>query len=164
MNTMLASSPESEPTELVKTRAPWSHLKLLAVAGLFAACSSLNAPVVETSVWALVSVNGQTVPYDEGPEPPRPNVSTPCNSLLTRGQLSLVSETSTFEFWYEHGSTCTDRVLGRSGATGTYRVSGGNLELKASIGPGEFETYRAVVRGGTIDLPSRFYHLKFSRS
>ncbi|MCC6316171.1 MAG: hypothetical protein IT361_00675 [Gemmatimonadaceae bacterium] len=126
-------------------------------------CKGTNDVAIADGSYPLATVNGKSLPFDEGPEPPRPGASGSCHSLLLRGELLLQRANQTFEFWYEHGSTCTDRTLGRSGATGTYRELAGGLELVAVTGPGLTETYRASISRNTISVASRYYSLGFAR-
>lgn len=140
----------------------FTRLALLACALILADCAT--APTaIRGGTYPLAAVNGLPLPYDEGPEPPRPGDTRDCHSTISGGQLTIDSATGTFTFWYEHGSTCSDRTLGRSDVSGEYRIQGGSLILVATIGEGVTETYRARTRPTGIEVPARYYTLTFRR-
>ena len=127
------------------------------------ACQDSTAPVVLDGNYALVRLNGQTLPFDFGPLPPMPGASNECHELLTSGRLTVSGAQTTFELTYEKRDSCGYRLLGTAGSFGSFRQDGAQLVLTADLGGGRSEDYTGKVRRSTIEVSDRFYDYTFQR-
>jgi hypothetical protein len=134
----------------------------LAVYGV-GACQDATAPMIVDGDYPLVRLNGQRLPFDFGPLPPRPGTSTECHELLTSGLLRVARAQGTFELTYEKRDSCNDRLLGTAGSFGSYRQNGAQLVLTADLGGGRSEDYIGTVQGSEIEVADRFYDYTFGR-
>ena len=114
-------------------------------------------------LYVLEKVNGATLPYDNGPVPPRPGIDTTCHVLLPSGQLVIDGNSRTYELSYNLMESCSGRSLGSSGSIGTVSRSGSSLAFVSRIGEGKTETSSGVLRGRELVLQYRFYLFLFSR-
>jgi hypothetical protein len=115
--------------------------------------------------YSLVRLNGQPLPFDLGPLPPRPRSSTltECRERLTSGLLRVSRAQGAFELTYETRVSCDNRLLGTAGSFGSYRQNGAQLVLTADLGGGRSEDYAGKVRGSEIDVAGRFFDFTFKR-
>lgn len=126
------------------------------------ACGSPAAPDMSMH-YSLAMVNGNALPYDQGPLPPRPGTGDACHLLLFTGELEFEPSSSTYSLRYSHKDSCTDLPLGTSGSSGAYRVDGRRVLFEADLGEGRTESYVGTLDDESISVADRLYAYRFVR-
>lgn len=113
--------------------------------------------------YALVRLNDAPLPFDTGPVPPRPGTDSTCRILVTSGTLAFDAARSSYVLEYINLESCTQRVLGVSGSSGTFLQRGDRVELTMNVGAGRTETIIGKVDATSITLADAFYRYRFQR-
>lgn len=137
----------------------------VAFALLPGACSLFendSAPL-STGVYALASYNGQGLPFDLGPEPPKGTNPGGCPILITGGRISIVAETRTFSYSYDIRNGCTNELMSQPGLQGVYEGTGGELTFIVTRADGQVFRHAGTLSSSRIVLDSGDERLTFRR-
>jgi hypothetical protein len=105
------------------------------LATLLACGGGPTAPDQLDGTYVLASVDSKTIPADIGPLPPRPgSPDNDCDLLMASGHLDISKSAGTYLLRYELRDSCTQRSLGESGSSGSFKQTATRLELIADIG------------------------------
>ncbi len=131
----------------------------LPVAGLLLLCACAGSPTggnapLRSGVYPLRAYNGDALPADQGPMPPKGNNTGACALLVSSGSLRLTLEQHTFSYQYQYQNGCTLELMSEITLSGAVDQSGGGLVFRVTRVDGEVrftgsvEAQAIVVRNG----------------
>src|SRR5687768_10243800 len=96
--------------------------------------------MLDAGSYQMIKYNGESLPHDLGPLPPKGSGSPGCNFYIAAGELSL-SVHRTFSYRYDIVNGCTNRVMSRPGLQGTYSQEDGQITFVVTRVDGIVTTY-----------------------
>lgn len=126
--------------------------------------SGTTAPIaLSSATLALHRYNGQRLPFNTGPMPPKGQNPGGCPVLITEGSIVIDASLKRFSFWYQIRNGCTQEAMSQPSVYGSYLQAGSDITYTVTGADGLTWHYHGSVSNTSVTFESPNEALEFRR-